>query len=148
VEQPASALNQLMNASRLRDICTSAMALFVALWLSGGQTMVLQVTAWSGMIVTRTIESGVKDALATTFDGKHPCALCTAIKDVQQDKQDPKAPAPLKTVGKLKIDASLALHASALVPYDVVAEITWPDMILVGASCDLDPPVPPPRLLA
>ena len=137
-----------MTSSRLRDIFTSALALTVALWLSGGQFMVLQITAWSGMLVARTIENGVKDALVTTFDGKHPCALCTAIKDSQKDKQQPEAPAPLKSMGKLKIDASIALDSIIPQPKENISEITWLDMIPTSKTCDLDPPVPPPRLVA
>jgi hypothetical protein len=143
----AASMRSLMNPSRLRDFCTSALALFVAVWLCGGQSMVLQVTAWSGMIVTRSIESGMTKALTTTFDGKHPCALCTAIKDVEST-EDSKSPAPVKASCKLKVEASLLTAATVPPPDAGFTETIWADMIPSGKTCDLDPPVPPPRLLA
>jgi len=138
----------MMSAFRFRNIYTSAMALFVALWLTGGQSMVMQVTAWSGMLVSRSFESSLKEAVVTTFDGQHPCAMCTAIKHVQKDREDPQAPAPLKILGKLKIDASIDVHTIVVAPSSLLLVIPWPDMILASSTCDLDPPVPPPRLAA
>jgi hypothetical protein len=39
----------------------------------------LQSVAWVGMVVSYSQDGGVGQALAKTFDGKHPCPLCQAI---------------------------------------------------------------------
>ncbi len=47
----------------------------------------LQTIAWTGMIVSYSQDASLKEALAKTFDGKHPCCLC---KVVQQGRTDEK----------------------------------------------------------
>jgi hypothetical protein len=128
---------------RYSDLATSALALFCAVWLSGGQWSLLQVTAWSGMIVTRTVESGVKDALASTFDGEHPCPLCKVITHAQQEKED--QPAPVNSAGKLKIEANLTSATVVQRRSHLIEEQSWREPLQSLASCDLEPPIPPPR---
>ena len=41
---------------------------------------VLQTAAWAGMLVTYSRDGSFRDAVVKTFDGKHPCSLCRAIK--------------------------------------------------------------------
>jgi hypothetical protein len=40
---------------------------------------VLQTVAWTGMLIRYSSEGGVRQGLAQTFDGEHPCPLCKAI---------------------------------------------------------------------
>jgi hypothetical protein len=56
--------------------------LVAALMVSiGAQWAVLQTAAWVGMAVTYSIKAGsVAEGLSQTFDGRHPCKLCCAIK--------------------------------------------------------------------
>lgn len=46
------------------------------LGLHGG---VLQVVAWSGMLISYGSERGMVSAVAMTFSGEHPCRMCHAI---------------------------------------------------------------------
>jgi hypothetical protein len=39
----------------------------------------LQTVAWMGMVVSYSEHAPLREALASTFDGKHPCCLCRAI---------------------------------------------------------------------
>jgi len=43
----------------------------------------LQVAAWSGMMVSYSRDNTVADAITMTFDGEHPCAMCKSIEKVQ-----------------------------------------------------------------
>jgi hypothetical protein len=40
---------------------------------------VVQSVAWAGMLVNRTQAESLSTAIRTTFDGRHPCKLCTAV---------------------------------------------------------------------
>lgn len=62
-----------------------------SLRLAGGDLLVLQVAAWSGMIATRTAEQGLTEAVKTTFDGEHPCRLCSMVQEASAEEE--KAPA-------------------------------------------------------
>lgn len=120
----------------------------MALWLSGGQWVILQVTAWSGMIITRTIERGMGEALSSTFDGQHPCKFCHAIKKAQQGEQRSEFPSPMKVQGKMFPEVAL-LHGSFLLtpPHGVLQRMsqdTSPALIPVPG----EPLVPPPRVLS
>ncbi len=61
----------------------------------------LQMVAWTGMLIAYSQESGVREAVAKTFDGQHPCPLCHAIAKgrAEERQQDQK---PVKPGGKLE----------------------------------------------
>ena len=40
----------------------------------------LQTVAWAGMVVNYSREGSLAEAISQTFDGKHPCSLCKAIR--------------------------------------------------------------------
>ncbi len=48
--------------------------------LTGGQWAVLQSAAWAGMLVEHLHRQTLAVAVAQTFDGQHPCAMCKAIQ--------------------------------------------------------------------
>jgi len=60
---------------RLPKIC-----LVVALACSVGlHWAVFQSIAWLGMLASYSQELPIAQAVARTFDGKHPCSLCKEI---------------------------------------------------------------------
>src|ERR1700723_2091760 len=60
-------------------------ALFLAI---GGHWAVLQTVAWATMIVDYSRSGALTEAVQKTFDGKHPCQICTEIqKSRQSDKK-------------------------------------------------------------
>jgi len=75
---------------------------FLALRLLGGDFAVVQVVAWTGMIVTRTAEQGVTAAVASTFDGQHPCPLCQAL-DTARSQEQKDTPLTDGLIVKLKL---------------------------------------------
>lgn len=61
---------------------------------------VLQTVAWAGMAVVYVQQAGVRQGLAMTFDGRHPCPLCKAIEKGRAEEQ-PQDQKPLKPGSKL-----------------------------------------------
>jgi len=100
----------------------------------------LQSVAWVGMAITYSQDSSsFTEALAKTFDGKHPCKLC---KFVAEGKKSEK-----KHQAQLKI---LKLDVFSPVRSQFVFISPKPDHYNSPASVALDhteaPPTPPPRL--
>lgn len=56
----------------------------------------LQSLAWASMIVRYSQSAPLTEALAKTFDGKHPCNLCKAITKSKnaEKKSDMRTPIP------------------------------------------------------
>jgi len=77
--------------TRPLKICGTLLASLALIMMIGMQWNVLQLVAWGGMLVTYTSESGLESGLRETFDGAHPCSLCTAIQEAKtQDAPDKK----------------------------------------------------------
>lgn len=113
-----------------------------ALHLSGAHWAVLQVTAWTGMLVARSQTSGVAAAVVTTFDGEHPCALCTAVASGQKEEKRNDAEAPaLKELAEVKL---VICEGTALPPLSLSGEAVWPEFAGVDLRRMEAPPVPPP----
>jgi hypothetical protein len=83
----------------------AAMALVLSLGLHWA---LLQTVAWTGMVVSYSRQGTVQQAIAKTFDGKHPCCLCNAIKKgrAEEQKQKPKQSSP-----DSKLDVALLWQA-------------------------------------
>lgn len=94
------------------------------------------------MLVTRSQTVGVGQAVLTTFDGAHPCDLCSAITSGQQEEKKEAPAAPV--VKKL-----LEFKSATLVRFELAlplerGEIAWSGF-RVKAGRPLDaPPTPPP----
>ncbi len=113
-----------------------------ALYLSGAHWVVLQTTAWTGMLVSRSIATSVSDAIETTFDGKHPCPLCAVISDGKQaEQQSEQSFDLLKKVGDLKF---LGLPVVELVHGVVASNVVWPASAFTVLTRSEAPPTPPP----
>lgn len=46
-----------------------------------------QTVAWTGMMINYSHNSSFKEAVARTFDGKHPCPVCKAIQKGRAEEQ-------------------------------------------------------------
>ena len=99
----------------------------------------LQSVAWVGMVVNYSQSGTVTEALAKTFDGKHPCALCKTIAKGKQTEKKSEFPAKGK---------------KAVFPYSPAVFVFGTPMHFRKAigldeeadSLNLAPPVPPPRI--
>jgi hypothetical protein len=81
-----------------------AMALVLAV---GGHWAVLQTAAWVGMVISYSQDAPLKEAVAKTFDGQHPCKLCKAVQAGKTSEQK-QASSNVET----KLDFWLARSAS------------------------------------
>jgi hypothetical protein len=88
--------------------------------------MVLQGTAWTGMLVSRAISTSVSEALSSTFDGQHPCAMCSAIAEGRCNEDNAGANfAPAKKSVEIKF-LKLDSHSLPVRSIDKHSSI-WPD---------------------
>jgi hypothetical protein len=114
---------------------------FLALFLlAGGHWAILQTGAWMGMIVAYTKDGNVSTAISRTFDGKHPCAVCSAVRDGRK-QEEKKAPGL-----QLELKKDFVIRSFL---FEVVRDFSWReyrryDRDLV--SITLEPLIPPPRV--
>jgi len=94
------------------------------------------------MLLSRSISASVAEAFETTLDGKHPCALCSAIADGKQtEKQSEQNFELLKKAGDLKFLKFVSLETRSAV---LVGTLDWPPLLLRGFARFTEPPTPPP----
>ena len=126
----------------LKSLFHKLLLLACALHLSGAHWVVLQVTAWTGMLVARSQTEGVAEAVKTTFDGEHPCAMCSAIESGQKEEKRNDMDAPMmKALMEVKL---VAMESAALpVPADA-GELHWMEFSPMASLRTDAPPTPPP----
>lgn len=126
----------------VRPLIHKLIIIVCALYLCGAHWAVLQMTAWTGMLVMRSQQVSMVEAVETTFDGQHPCRLCEAIESGKavEKKQEPKLPTN-KGFQDIKFLAEIAVR----VPDRVEAEINWPVWAEGYAARREAPASPPPR---
>lgn len=125
----------------MQSLVRTLLTLACALYLGGAHWMVLQVTAWTGMLVARAPELGVARAVETTFDGEHPCRMCEAVEEGQKEEQ--KKPVSL-TAGAVKELKLLSIKAVALPELMASGVWQWPDFPKASGRWMDAPPTPPP----
>jgi hypothetical protein len=100
----------------------------------------LQSLAWTTMIIDYSKCAPLRQAIALTFDGSHPCSLCHVVNAGKnsEKKSDLQSPTP-------KID---------LICVSSRARLIRPFIPFEYAACDFrsseigrSPPAPPPRRL-
>ena len=105
---------------------------------TGGHWALLQSFAWTTMLADHLQTQSLAEAVAQTFDGRHPCPLCCAIRAAKKADQKTEFPALAKKVEFPPLAARLVLYAPA------AFELLRPGDAFAG-SVSLQPPVPPPR---
>ena len=120
------------------------LSLFFGLMLFVSCTDLLQVVAWTGMLIVRSQTSSLSDAIHTTFDGQHPCPMCRMIQDQHQESG---TPTPTRQDLALKvIKVALLEPAGGFMQPNQVTEALTGSMdqpVMIGLA--VQPPVPPPR---
>ena len=108
----------------------------------------LQIVAWTGMLVTRTADRGLTAAIDSTFTGDEPCPLCLAVKAAKNSQLPSPAntPDPLTSPLKLK---DLIRSENQIIPLlaNSLSLSHAPSAELPSAHHTRSdaPPVPPPR---
>lgn len=128
---------------RLASLLLATAALLTAV---GGPLDALQWVAWSGMLWQRSADQGVSAAVASTFDGEHPCPLCCAVREAREHQPDePQAPASRNPLPSLPLalwrDPAPRWWLNLARP----ATPTFPAPALDRGALPAAPPVPPPR---
>jgi len=57
----------------------------------GAHWAILQTVAWCGMAVSYSQGSSIKEGLAKTFDGEHPCKFCKLIAEAKKNEKKQEA---------------------------------------------------------
>lgn len=107
---------------------------------SGTHWMVFQSIAWTTMLADNLQTTSLSQAIARTFDGKHPCCLCKEIAKSKQSEKKTDLQVELK-----RLDFSYSNFGFVLYPPSEFRELrpgNETGLLLAHA-----PAVPPPKEL-
>ena len=105
----------------------------------GGHWALLQSVAWTNMLADNLRTESFAEAVSKTFDGKHPCPLCKAIKAGKKSEEDKEASmSALKKFEFVNQTSSFIFTAPS-----AFTLVGW--RVEFPASFSTTPPVPPPR---
>ena len=105
---------------------------------TGAHWAVLQSVAWATMLAENLRTSSLTEAVAHTFDGQHPCALCKAVAAGKKSEKKSEFTPQLK-----KLEFPPAAETIVL-----VAPSRFELLPLANAFAEalaFQPPSPPPR---
>ena len=126
----------------MRATAFRILAAICALHVSGVLWVALQTAAWTGMLVTRSQQTTVSEAVRTTFDGEHPCSMCEALAKAKEvEQQQEKDTVLADALAKL----SFVSPARIQVPAPTLAGITFVENARLACPRKSAPPSPPPR---
>jgi hypothetical protein len=120
-------------------------AAFFAFLLSAGPLGLLQVVAWTGMVVDYSSRYGLTEGISRTFDGKHPCSMCETITQTRKDDTSSKSTTSLqanKITYLLAVVISVPRQDASQAPQVYFASQSYFDGHIT------QPALPPPRILA
>jgi hypothetical protein len=123
----------------LRVLCRIA-TVFALVGAIGLHWVAFQSVAWAMMIVDYSKHAPLRQAIAQTFDGAHPCSLCHAVSKGRssEKKSDRQA-------GTSKIDLICSTQLVRLMPRSTPFDYLAATFSLLDR--EHSPPVPPPRHL-
>jgi len=121
------------------------------LMLIGGHWGMLQVVAWTGMLIDYSRDATFAEAWCKTFDGEHPCAICKKVeRGIAADLGTDERKAPGKLIKTVKLDAMVTATATTVVlmsPMPTSDELPAPRQSALGKGIDWEPRRRPPRML-
>ena len=107
---------------------------------TGAHWAALQTVAWTTMLADNLRTHSVTEAVACTFDGRHPCCLCKAIAAGKKSQTKTEFPLALQ-----KLEFPLSPEDFVLVApsrYQLL-----PPVNIFAESLTFQPPTPPPRAI-
>jgi hypothetical protein len=116
--------------------------LLVALLLNG-HWAALQSVAWARMLAERVKTMCVNEAVTSTFDGEHPCAMCVAIQKAKAAERSEEA--RCKAFVESRLLPAVLPSAAKVFPPPILREdlrsepFSW-------TAIPQEPAVPPPRV--
>ena len=118
--------------------CGKSLVIAALVLMTGAHWAALQTVAWTTMLASNLRTHSLTEAMADTFDGKHPCCLCRAIAAAK--KSEPKSAA---TTPALKFEYPPITFKPALFPPAQFEFLSQPDTF--AEPLPHKPPLPPPR---
>ena len=118
----------------------SKFILVLALCLTLGlHWAVLQTAAWTGMMINYSRDASLQVALAKTFDGNHPCKVCTLVAEGKKAEKSSELKTPAIKIELFLVRVPLNLFPPQLAPLANCFGENPPARALA-------PPFQPPRL--
>ena len=90
------------------------------------------------MVIEYSKRAPLREAVAQTFDGAHPCSLCHAVAAGKKSEKKSDLQSTM-----FKIDLICVARPVKLMPPFVSFE--YPVLVFHSTDSDDSPPVPPPR---
>ena len=94
------------------------------------------------MLVSRAQTATVSEAVSTTFDGDHPCALCQAVEEGQQRDRENDTARLAEALAKLSFLRPPAVD----IPAPTSEIVHFQERVTLVCPRVDTPPSPPPRL--
>ena len=126
----------------MKSLLHRFLILLCALYLGGAHWVALQATAWTGMLISRSVGQSVSEAIESTFDGKHPCRACELIADGKQAEE--RSQKDLEILKKAEDVKFLEFLVVQLPVRRSPAAMVWPAGSFFGMERFEAPPTPPP----
>lgn len=126
----------------MKSILNKLLVAACALYLSGAHLALLQVAAWTTMLVERTEEIGFAEAAKSTFSGEAPCSMCRAVQKEENEKRKEASGAP--SLKKLIETSIIASGESTLPAVATSGEVIWLSFAESPARRTEAPLTPPP----
>lgn len=128
-----------MMIRRRGSVCRLLLAATL-LYGSGAHWLLMQGSAWANMLAARARRGSIAEAVATTFDGRHPCRVCLAVR------RGAGGPAPL---GFTRPSPSVDFAFSAGPASIPAASVLLPSSSApqISDSIPHAPPLPPPKTI-
>ena len=130
-------LQQFTKSAHILQACKLVLCAVLLL----GPQVVLQLTAWSYMLISYTQQSSLQTAVADTFSGQRPCELCHIIEAVEQEQETPTPGSRTADDFRLLIPQLTRVLLSAP-PHQ---EFAYAETIIRPESWHWPVPAPPPR---
>ena len=121
--------------------------LLSCLHLCVGVDALLQVVAWSRMLVDYTTQTSLAEGVTMTFDGQHPCCMCKAIAESRKQRQNKDDELPDLISIRLVLKEFVS-PGNSEVPVPQAVDFSADEFVPLPAGSSLQgesPPVPPPR---
>jgi hypothetical protein len=134
---------------RLKKFSELLFVLLGCLHLAGGPHSIVQIYAWTTMLVNYSQEDGLLQGVKDTFSGEKPCALCCKLKSSEKRETDHPVDVPTKL--SIKPTEQLMRTTDVVVPSPTVGLLQTLSFIDSALSAGIHPdapPVPPPCCVA
>jgi hypothetical protein len=128
----------IIKSFRVLFRCGKYLVIFALIANTGTHWAVLQTVAWTTMLANNLCEQSMTGAVASTFDGRHPCCLCKAIAAAK--KSEKKNELALELI-KMEFPPAHKNFTPAGPPEFHLL----PGMAAFADSLAQKPPTPPPR---